>query len=186
MLLLTRSTSVITHWVCYPPDLGMNTPMAVGQIGHKMPPKTLVKIKIEGRETIKQAMLPTFQLCKNQIINLCSCWPTVPSDRNLKWRSGWGILWCGKTDRTDPQTTLYLPGEYFMNPGSYIFPHLEKHCNHWLRCLFLTTRSNLLLKCVLHLVVCIPPSKSYVYLPSSPLTSLEHFSELSERLSPRL
>ena len=31
----------------------MNIPMVVGQIGHKMPPKTLVEIKIEGKETVK-------------------------------------------------------------------------------------------------------------------------------------
>ena len=112
--------------------------------------------------------MPTFQLCKSQVINHCSCWPTVHPDRSLRWRSGWGILWSGKTDTTGLQTVLFLSEEYFMNPGYYIFPYLEKHCNHWLRCLFLMTSSDLLLKCVLCLVVCIPPSKSYIYLPPHP------------------
>lgn len=92
-----------------------------------------------------------------------SCWPTVHPDRNLGWRSGWGILWCGKTDWIGPQTILYLSGEYFMNLGSYISPYLEKHYNHWLRCLFLMTSSNLLLKCMLCLVVCILPSKGRIH-----------------------
>ena len=127
--------------------------------------------------------MPTFQLHKNQVVNHCSCWPTVHPDRSLRWRSGWGILWSGKTGL---QTVLFLSGESFMNPGYYIFPYLGKYCNHWLKCLFLMTSSDLLLKCVLCLVVCIPPSKSYIYTcPPTPATHpFGTFSELSERLSP--
>ena len=42
-----------SRFSAYPPHLGMNIPMAVGQIDQKMPPRTLVEIKIEEKETVK-------------------------------------------------------------------------------------------------------------------------------------
>ena len=71
----------------FSPDLGMSIPNIVRQTGHEMPPNLWLKLRPKEKdcEVKNVAHHPVY---KNQVISLCSCWPTVYPEKNSGQRSG--------------------------------------------------------------------------------------------------
>ena len=66
-----------------------------------------------------------YPVLQDEVIIYCCCWPTMPLERNLGWKTGWGALCFG---RPAPYKVRCVSQEVFlMNPDLCILPYVQKY-----------------------------------------------------------